>query len=194
MKYLVIILSLFLFTNKSFSKQIPTGHQLVRLVCQATDSEGHLEDYVLILEQSSSKPLSTEITGLKTIDGSVLIDPENEIYLTDDAAFRLRVYEASLVSKEKTEEEIIEGLLSSKAGLDLKNRPMDYTGTGARLDDDFIFKSTGPYKFLKKVKISMKNFKGYMNTNLGASRSLEDGYYTCQEPVLIPEMIEESKK
>ena len=194
MKYLVIILSIFLFTNKSFSKQIPTGFQLLRLVCQAYwASDGNLKDYVLILEQTSSNTINTTADS-KTIDGSVLIDPESETYFTDEAAFRLRVYKASLVSEEKTEEEIIKDLLSSRAGLDLKNRPMDYTGEGLRWSKTFTFKSTGPYKFLKTVNVSMKDLKGDMSTNLGASRSLEDGLYTCKKPVLIPEMIEESKK
>ena len=197
MKHLILSLSLFLFTIQTFSKDASTGNQLVRLVCHKetkkyTDMGIPITDRVLIMEQTSSKALNTDTALSETIDGSVLIDPDNEIPFTDDAAFRVRVYNTSLVSAEKTEGEIIETLLSSQAGFDSENRLMDYTGIGFRSGDYLTFQSEAPYDFLKEVNISMRDFKGDMDTNLGASTSREDGLYSCKTPVLIPETVGES--
>ena len=163
MKYLIISLSLLLFTSQVFSKKmVPTGRHLVRFVCQDyIDSDSEF-NRVLILEQTSSKTLNAGASS-ETIEGSVLIDPDSGIYLTDAAPFRMRIYNnASLISSDKTEKQIIEELLVSEAGLDFfGNRPMDYTGRGGRLDGLFSFQSTGPYVFVKGIEIFLREKEGY---------------------------------
>ena len=174
MKYLIVSLSLLLFTSQALSKMVPTGNHLVRFICQNDisniPSDILVLDRVVILEQTSSKVPNTDSAMPETIEGSVLIDPNSEVFFTDRAAFRMRIYNnASLVSSEKTEEQIIEELLASKASLDSYDRPMDYTGIGVRMDDLFSFRSTGPYEFLRDTKIFLREKEGYVSTNFGAS-------------------------
>ena len=197
MKYLIVSLSLLLFTSQALSKMVPTGNHLVRFICQNDlsniPSSILIFDRVVILEQTSSKVPNTDSAESETIEGSVLIDPNSEVFFTDDAAFRMRIYNnASLVSSEKTEEQIIGELLAGKSSLDSYNRPMDYTGIGGRMDDLFTFRSTGPYEFERNVDIFLgEKAEGYIDTNLGASNMSGDGTYNCKEPVLVPEMVEE---
>ena len=114
------------------------------MVCQAyldKDNEIELFNFVLILEQISSKTINTETAFSDTLDGSILIDPDNKMS-TDEVAFRLRVYNASLVRKGKTEEEIIEDLLSREADMDVNQQRMDYMGRGFQSGTNYFYFST----------------------------------------------------
>lgn len=193
MKYL-ISLSLLFFTTRAFSKTIPTGHELARFVCQGSMFNDRKPlDFVVILEQTSSKTL--KINGIlydkKIIDGSVLVALDN--FWTDYAPFRMRVYRTSLLSDEKTEKQIIEELLRKKADLDSHGRQMDYTGRVSWWPRNKInFESTAPYDFLREMSISLENKEGIIQTEFGKISLLGDGFYICKDPILIPEMVEES--
>ena len=193
MRYLVAGLVLALFAHQALAKTPSTDNRLVRLVCQ--------NYYVLILEQLSSKSVDTETALSDTTDGTVLIDPGHSRRFTDNAAFRLRVYEAPLVSTEEgtregkqgfrdqltqlTGSQAVRDLLARAADFDGSYKRMDYTGIGFRSGKTLIFKHEGD--FLKGVEISMEDFTGFMDTNHGASNPEEDGPYRCGKPALLPE-------
>ena len=226
---LLLMLPLCLFPTPALSEMVPTGNHLVRFVC------ADYYHYVIILEQTSSKRLNTEnyspYARSDTIDGTVLIDGDHEIFFTDDASFRMRIYKGvrlisrlydkngdsnlleyvyggdrqrfldgvrivrqTSLSMGNTDEELIAELMRSEASLDSGGRRMDYTGVGVRLDTRFAFGAEVPLAggghFVKGLHIFLDDNSGELDTNLGASNSLEDGRYYCKEPVLIPEMIE----
>ena len=193
MKYL-ISLSLFLAATQAFSEATPTGNHLLRFVCQEYSIEDPLNN-VLLLEQLSVIPLDKKSVagGFDTVDGSVLIDPDDYVrFYTGEVDFRMRIFKTSLISDQRSADQIIEDLIQREADLDVEGQLMDYTGYGVRVLSEFRFISTGSSEFVKDVSISLldesislKKFEGGMDTKNG---SLEDGIYRCKDPVLIPEM------
>ena len=97
---LLLVLALFAIPPMTCAEEPTAGDRLVRFVCQARDAATErFLDRVLILEQVSAKSLNTEPAQSNAIDGTVLIDWNHEISATDDAAFRMRIYEGvSLIS------------------------------------------------------------------------------------------------
>ncbi len=187
MKYLIMGLCLFLFAGQAFSKQIPTGYQLVRFVCEEKDL-GWGSEYILILEQISSKTLNRDSAISKTIDGSAFIDSGSDVILTDDGEFRLRIYDKI---DGKTKEQMIEDFLKREADLDFSNRPMDYVGKGYRKKGVPAFESTGPHSFIKGMNIYLNhNMDGGLDT-LNARSMKGDESYLCDEPVFVPEMTDQ---
>ena len=120
----------------------PTGHSLVRFVCQKYSVlSGERLNRVVVTEQLSVQ----SIDGNDTVDGSDLIDIEGELY-TEKAPFRMRIYnDVSLVSSEQTKEEIIADLLHKPAGRDVDGDLMDFSGKGRRFKGRFTFSSITPY-------------------------------------------------
>ena len=179
MKHLIILILLF-STTGAFAED----NNLVRFACQKYSvSNGQLLSTVVIVEQTSVKKFEdTEI-----INGSDMIkDPLENVY-TYDTAFRMRIYNGvSLVSNEKTKGEIIGELLNTRASLDKDGDLMDFTGTGYRDGTWFNFDSLTPYDF-KVFYLNLEDLsKGQIRTNSGAINMHEDGFYQCEEPVLIP--------
>ena len=179
MKHLMILILLF-STAKVFAGE---GNSLVRFVCQGYSvSDGELFNKVVIVEQTSLK----EVDSSEIVDGSVMIDSKGEYY-TGDTEARMRIYNGvSLVSDEKTKEEIINELLKKQASRDIEGTLMDFTGIGGRLTSTFGFDSITPYEF-KGFILDLKDLTyGRIITNNGAARMHEDGRYRCEEPVLMP--------
>ena len=188
MKYL-ISLSLFLAATQAFSEATPRGNQLLRFVCPYSDEVDHL----LILEQKSVVRVDDELETVGgSVDGSALIDLGDKAeFVSGQAKFRMRIFDANLNLPDGSKEEFIEDLLGKPAGLDWDNKLMDYTGYGLRIDDTFIFVSTGPYDFFRRVDIYLKGeLKDLVSTNNGAWGYSGDGFYNCMEPVLIDEMTQ----
>ncbi len=191
MKYLIMGLCFFLFTGQAFSKQILTGYQLVRFVCEEEDI-GWGSEYILILEQISSKTLNRDSAMSETIDGSAFIDLGSDVTLTDDGEFRLRIYDKI---DGKTKEQMIEDFMKREADLDFFNRPMDYVGKGYRSKSIITFESTGPYSFIRSMNVYLDGIHdgisgGVSTTNAGRSMK-GDELYLCDESVFVPEMTEE---
>ncbi len=207
MKYPTISLFLLLFTGSSLLAQhypcakevnncisrgkTPTGYQLVRFVCQAAAfTTKQLRNHVVILEQISSKTMNTDSADFPTIDGSVLMDPNGRI-MTDKGEFRMRIYNnTSLVSSTQTVEQIVEDLLDQEASFNKANQLMDYRGVGYRFVQTFVFTSTNVH-LQKKMSVFIEDHSGELKT-IDGNQTLEDGYYICQEPVLVPEMTEQT--
>ena len=204
MRYAVVVLFLALLAGEALAKGPPTGNRLVRLVCHQYLSDGderRLFGHVIVLEQLSSKTVNTETAFSDTIDGSVLIDPDDTLP-TDVAAFRLRVYEAQLLPRRMANErsvidrlsrmtgsQAVRDLLARNADLDAYGERMDYPGVGFQSSNQLIFQYRSP-DYFKEVVISMKDLTGFMSSDLGASRMVEDGLYICGRPVLVPERAE----
>lgn len=152
--HLVLLVSLVLAAGAISAKasQTDTPVQRVRFVCQAFDYVGDHEfrNRVIILEQTSTTPLDA-YPDLDQVDGSIFFDrnwtPPSYMGVSDSAEFRLRVYIATLISDDKTEEEIIEELLErpgdyrdSDSWFKVQDPgPMDYIGYGIRIDSTFYF-------------------------------------------------------
>ena len=162
MRLLILPVSFLLLWNTPALANVkaPTGQNLVRFVCQAYDSIDHeFRKRVIVLDQLSTKPFN-KYTDHDTINGSDLIDPKsrkNNFYgMRNSARFRLRIYIATLISRDRTEEEIIEELLKRPgdhrvAKYEFQDPArMDYTGRGDRIQSrfDFVYerKSDGFYK------------------------------------------------
>lgn len=119
----------------------------VRFVCQAfSDTSYEFRNRVMILEQTSTKNLGGY--GPDPVDGSSIIDLNSDatyMGMTGVAEFRMRIYIASLISEEETEEEIIEQLLEKNGDYRVAryefqdSAPMDYFGTGHRDESTFVF-------------------------------------------------------
>ena len=167
---------------------------LAQFVCQRMNSKGHLLDYVVIVEQTSTKAIDP-IDGVSpdTVDGSNLIDPDSGTtawgeYYSGTTTFRMRFYKGvSLVSADKTKEEIVESLLQQPASAYPNGELMDFTGKGSRFFSGFGFESMtswGP----KSFTLDLDDLGwGRVGTANGAVRMLEDGPYRCEEPVLVPQ-------
>lgn len=186
MKYSVMVLFMLLVAGQAFSEALATGSQLVRIVCQKDTGDGSV-DRILILAQTTSKSLD----GDEATDASGLIDPDSGDVITSEVPFRMSIYNTSADFEGKTEEQVIEDLPTGEENFDSGGRRKDFMGKGFRFGDYFDFESafsrTGPYVFLKTITVSMRDFRGDMNTNLGASEALGDGFYDCRKPVLVPE-------
>lgn len=177
MKHLISLILFFSVTN-AFTAE---SNSLLRFTCQKYYiSDGELANRVFILEQTSIK----QIDSSQVIDGSDLINPKGKYY-TGETEFRMRIYNASLISDDQTKEEIIEELLKQEASRDTTNRLLDFKGTGGRLELTIDFGSKDPYN--KSILIDLNDLsEAQMQTNSGATNMLEDGFYRCEEPVLIP--------
>ena len=156
------------------------GHSLVRFVCHRGEDQGYI-NRVIIVEQTSIKTIENSLAD--TVDGSEIIDPQ--VDYTDQTPFRMRIYDdVSLVSNERTKEEVIEELLGKPAGRDLNGELMDFTGTGYSMNNIFKFNSTTPYE--KSLYVYLKEeFEGEVDTNNGARMMLEDGPHRCEPPTLV---------
>ena len=167
----------------------PKGPSLARFVCQQYDiTTGSFYDRVLIAEQLSVQAITQGTAFTDTIDGSLMIDLE-EPY-SGSVAFRMRNYEnVSLVSAEKTKDEIIRELLDRSASRATGGSfLMDYTGEGSRLAEEFLFISDSDSEpfIMKSLSIDLTDLRGSLSTNHGTSRMLQDGLYRCEPPVLVP--------
>ena len=169
-------------------------YQMIRIACQHVEANGELIDRVLIIEQLSTEATEKDLysSAPDHFDGVELITPGLSSHMlpqyTYKAPFRMRAYnQVSLVSPTKSRDQIVKGLLQTKASKDLKGFLMDYQGLGYRYQESFIFTSTGPYDFVKEIEIDrltdLENLKGWMTINL--TTGYEDGPYVCDKPVLI---------
>ena len=166
---LIFLVSLAITTGAvpAIAQQTDKPPQRVRFVCQAFDIVDYeFRNRVMILEQTSTKPLDT-YPNFDLVDGSFFIDMNsgatyytNHMGMTDLAEFRLRIYRTSLISEDKTEEEIIKELLKNPGDLRVvKNpfqdhTPMDYIGSGFRFGSVFSFSYEREKDgFLKEVKL-----------------------------------------
>ncbi len=123
--------------------------QRVLFVCQAYDRFFHkFRNRVLILEQTSTKSLSS-YSPLNHVNGSSMIDLNSKdtyMGMTGSTEFRMRFYIATLISEDKTEEEIIRELLKKPGDFRVAKyefqdpAPMDYIGTGYRDGPTFYFR------------------------------------------------------
>ena len=159
---------------------------LAQFVCQRMNSKGHLLDTVVIVEQTSTKAIDRVLSD--TVDGSNLIDPDGEPFYTGTTAARMRFYNGvSLVSADKTKEEIVESLLQQPASAYPNGELMDFTGKGSRFGSGFGFTSMTSWGF-KSFGLDLEDLGyGRVTTANGALTMLEDGFYRCEEPVLVPQ-------
>ena len=104
----------------------------------------------------------------------------------------MRFYRDSLIQDKKTEKEIIDELVKREADKDHKGRVMDYTGLGGRDFANFGFGSYEKFGFYKGLYIDMEDLsgrevlEGSLDTNNGTAIFLEDGFYKCRKPLLLP--------
>lgn len=194
MNPLIAVLSFLLLAQPALSEEVPTGSRLVRLVCKAYTTSGlEITDFVLVVEQVSSMALNTETALSETIDGSVLVDPDHEVPFTDEAAARMRIYRTTLPPGTGAESRFVEDLLAGEASPGWDDHLMDFTGIVFRSVNSLIFRSAvddaGPYYYLKEAEVDMRDFKGFLDTNLGASQLWGDGFYACEAPALLPETV-----
>ena len=184
MKYFVVSM-LFLLMSASLAAE---DSGLLRFVCQKYYfSNGRPSDKVAIVEQLSTRRIDSDGVEIESeiIDGSDLINSNGKTY-SGQTAFRMRIFSGvSLLSNDKTKEEVIEELLEQEASRDIKGRLMDFKGKGGRLRSTFGFETKLPYD--KGLLVDLKDLdNGTMDTNNAASTMFEDGLYRCEEPVLIP--------
>ena len=157
-------------------------HSFLRIACQKYYvSDRELSAVVVIVEQLSVE----RIGGTDIVDGAALVNPGGKSY-TGQAAFRMRIFRsASLMSYGKTREEVVEELLRRPASTDLRGFTMDFSGIGSRLNDTFGFGSTSPYD--KSLTVDLKDlWNAQLATDNAASTMLEDGFYKCEDPFLMP--------
>ena len=161
------------------------GNTLLRFVCQKYYvSDLEMSQRVAIAEQLSVQRIgSTEI-----VDSYALTDHRGKSY-TGQVPGRMRLYRTSIVSDEKTKEQIVEELLERPADKDLRGRVMDFMGTGSRLTGTFGFDSQKPYN--KSIIVDLIEgsselpqeiglpYMGQLATDNAASTMLEDGFYGC---------------
>ena len=148
---------------------------------------------MIILEQTSVKAVKDTSD---IIDGSAMTDPQWG-FRTRQTTFRMRIYNGvSLVSDEKTKEEIIEELLKKPASRDIDGDLMDFTGSGSRTSSTFVFRPK-PYDF-KSLSVDLRDLSGGWTkttiTNSDENITYEDGFYQCEKPVFIPIKEEQSQK
>ena len=176
-----IALILFLSMTSNLAAE---GSKLLRFVCQDyTDysATGKPNNRVAIVEQLSTK----SIDGDEVIDASDLIDPQGRVY-TGQTESRMRIYNGvSLISDDRTKEEIIEELLKQEASRDINDVLLDFKGVGSRLQSTFAFEGETPYDKTLHVRLNDLS-EGSMFTDSAARVMYEDGSYRCEEPVLIP--------
>lgn len=184
MKHLISLI-LFLSVTNSFAAE----NNFLRFVCQKYYAlSGEPSNNVVIVEQTSVKRFNSKKNGV--VDGSDLINPKGKNY-TGQTEFRMRIFnDVSLVSDDKTKEEIIKELLKKQANRDIDGDLMDFKGIGYRLGSGFAFDSKFnsegvPYNKTLLIKFNDLS-DGEMVTDNAASTMFEDGLYRCEEPVLIP--------
>ena len=171
MRYLIVFVLLF-FTNPAFSEWKPTGNNLVRFVCQEY-SGGKPRNFVIVVEQLS----------VDTVDGSLHIIPDEiEGGFGEENRFRMKFYiESSLISSEKTKEEMIRDLLTQPATLDDDGTKMEYEGVGSRWASEFGFVSEDESKIFDMH--DLRNLEAFLENGSGG------GFFRCEEPELFPEKI-----
>ena len=140
---LLPVIILFASPAEVYSEAASAGDRLARFVCQARDAANEtFLDRVLVLDQTSTKPLNADSAQYDTIDGTVLIDGDHETSFTDDAAFRMRIFNGvSLISN-----------LSEVAGRATEQRHM---GQGAGDDESAVEKDVLHYRQVRQTSLAM---------------------------------------
>ena len=170
---IVIVLCLALFLTTGNSRILSAKEYKLQIVCQAWDEENQrFLGRVLILEQLSAIPFGSSESQAGTIDASALVATAHQPPSTENAAFRLRIYNnVSLIShlpslsgraagsiarsdNEKRElaeisfsmgtrdGDIITSLRNRMASVNAWGRKMDYSGYGRRVGSRLTFRST----------------------------------------------------
>ena len=218
---IVIVLCLALFLTTGNSRILSAKEYKVQIVCQAWDEENQkFLGRVLILEQLSAKPFGSSESQAGTIDASELVATAHQPPSTENAAFRLRIYNnVSLIShlqslsgraagsiarsdNEKRElaeisfsmgtrdGDIITSLRNRVASVNAWGRKMDYSGYGRRVGSRLTFRSTLSNHSEKSLNLFLKSSRAIVDTKLGPSDSSEDGPYHCKKPILVLEPSE----
>lgn len=232
MKHLITLIFL-LSATKAFSKDTDsTKNNLVRFVCQKYGEVGkNFFDTVAILEQMSVQGVfrKTEEDGNSiksivqpvTVDGPMIIDADGlsileafdnsdlKMLTTGKVTFRMRIYNnTSLVSSEKTKDQIVDELLRQKASLDSRGQPMDFIAKGHSYKWSnssqfyFLFSffaySHGDSIYRKfSIDLSERRELGYhakFKAKIDFSEPLdrkENGVYYCEKPVFVSKPVME---
>ena len=173
MRYLIIVFVFLFSTTPGFSAWKETGNNLARFVCQEY-SYDEPRNLVIIVEQLS----------VDTVDGSLHIDPDEiEGELGEENRFRMKIYrDSTLISSEKTKEEVIKDLLSQEASLDSDGNRMEYEGMGSRFLFEFTFVSEDESKVFN---IDLRN----RGADISNNNIIISAFLQCEEPELFPEKI-----